>query len=100
VPEVESTEEPEPANIPRPMDENVPESASTRKKVISPIVDPVDQPSINELYEKEMAAEAANTPVTNSGAGFIVGEPAAPTTPPAESNDSASDMGNPANFAL
>jgi CheY-like chemotaxis protein len=91
----ESTEEPEPANIPRPMDENVAESASTRKKVIEPIVAANEQPNINELYEKEMAAEAANTPVANPGAGFIVGEPAAPAA-----STGIKDPADPTSFAL
>lgn len=89
----EPTEEPLPANIPRPMDENVAESASTRKKVIEPISDPTATPNINELYEKEMAAEAANTPIANPSTGTVIGSPEQPET-------AASDPQNPASFAL
>ena len=46
---------------------NVPEPAGVRKKVIQPINDPTSaQPNIYELYEKEMAEEAASSPVINS----------------------------------
>lgn len=42
------------------------EPASARKKVIEPLNDPtMQQPNINELYEQEMAKEAANSPVVN-----------------------------------
>ncbi len=49
-----------------------PEPASARKKVISPISDPNQGPNIYELYEKEMADEAASTPVVNPSAGASV----------------------------
>lgn len=86
-------EEPQPANIPRPMDENVPDAPSARKKVIEPISDPTATPNINELYEKEMAAEAANTPVANPATGAVIGTPE-------QSEPAASDPQNPASFAL
>ena len=98
VPVAESTESPEPANIPRPMDENVAESASTRKKVIEPIAGLTEQPNINELYEKEMAAEAANVPVSNPPTGAILGGATAAVTPPAA--EEPKDPNNPASFAL
>ncbi|MBP7820673.1 response regulator [Candidatus Saccharibacteria bacterium] len=60
----------DPSVIPPASDPNIAESASTRKKVISPISDPsVKAPSINELYEKELAAENAFSPVENPTAG-------------------------------
>ncbi len=71
--------EPQAANIPRTMDENVPDAPSARKKVIEPINDPTGQPNINELYEKEMAEEAANTPVVNPNVGAVV-DSAAPVS--------------------
>ncbi len=86
-------EEPQPANIPRPMDENVPDAPSARKKVIEPISDPTATPNINELYEKEMAAEAANTPVANPTTGAVIGTPE-------QSEQATSDPQNPASFAL
>lgn len=76
--------EPQPANIPRPLDASEPEPASVRKKVIAPISDPAEQPNINALYEKEMAEEAANTAVANPTVGGVVaaaGSEAAPTPP-------------------
>jgi CheY-like chemotaxis protein len=45
------------------------EPASARKKVINPITDASSAPSINELYQKELAKEAENEPVINPGAG-------------------------------
>jgi hypothetical protein len=82
------------------MDENVAESASTRKKVIEPISTPSDEPSINELYEKEMAAEAANVAVANPPTGAILGgAPAAAPEAPAVAED-PKDPNNPASFAL
>jgi CheY-like chemotaxis protein len=89
----QDSEEPLPANIPRPMDTNVAESASTRKKVIEPIGSPTDQPNINDLYEKEMAAEAANVPVANPPTGAILGavdtvvQPAVPVEEPKDPNN-------------
>ena len=60
----------DPSVIPPAPDPNVAESASTRKKVISPISDPnAKAPSINELYEKELAEENAYSPVENPTAG-------------------------------
>lgn len=75
-------EQPQPANIPRPMDTNMPEAASTRKKVIAPINDPAEQPNINELYEKEMAQEAATSAVINPNIGGVVGGTDAAAAPP------------------
>lgn len=47
-----------------------PEPASARKKVIAPInPEGFSGPNIYELYEKEMAQEAANSPVINPSAG-------------------------------
>lgn len=91
-------EEPLPANIPRPMDENVAESASVRKKVIEPISDPTTTPNINALYEKEMAAEAANTAIANPGTGAVIGGTAAAAEPAA--TEEPTDPNNAANFAL
>lgn len=49
------------------------EPASARKKVISPINDPSNMaPNIYELYEKEIAEEAANSPIVNPSAGTSV----------------------------
>jgi hypothetical protein len=73
-------------------DDSNPEPASARKKIISPINDPSSAaPSINELYEKEMAKEAAGSPIVNPSAGAtldapvsnnpIVGNPIDNTTP-------------------
>jgi hypothetical protein len=45
------------------------EPASARKKVINPITDASSAPSINELYQKELAKEAENEPVVNPSAG-------------------------------
>ncbi|MFO0882247.1 MAG: response regulator [Candidatus Saccharimonadales bacterium] len=64
-----------------PVQTDVPEPASARKKVISPINDPTQAPNIYELYEKEMAAEAANTPVETATAGTEV-EATTPDTNP------------------
>lgn len=61
-----------------------PEPASARKKVIAPINNPNDTPNIYELYEKEMAVEAANTPVVNPGAGATLAS--VPDTNPITTN--------------
>jgi len=56
------------ANVPPVMPETNEElePASARKKIIQPISDPTSpQPNINELYEQEMAREAANSPIAN-----------------------------------
>jgi len=66
----------DPSIIPPAPDPNVAESASTRKKIISPISDPsVKAPSINELYEKELAEENAFSPVENPTAGANIATP-------------------------
>ncbi len=57
-------------------DASNPEPASARKKVISPLNDPTTSgPNINELYEQEMAKEAADSPVINPGAGATLDAP-------------------------
>ena len=58
-------EEPADPSVPPVIDDSDnPEPAGVRKKIIQPINDPsAAQPNIYELYEKEMAQEAANSPV-------------------------------------
>lgn len=76
----------DPSVIPPAPDPNVAESASTRKKIISPISDPsVKAPSINELYEKELAEENAFAPVENPSAGANI------ATEQPQSNDSTTN---------
>lgn len=71
---------PDPTVIPPAADsKNIDEPASTRKKVINPINGGIDNaPSITELYEKELAAEAKDQPVVNPGAGSSVETQSAP----------------------
>ncbi len=97
----QDSEEPQPANIPRPMDTNVAESASTRKKVIEPISNTTEQPSINDLYEKEMATEAANVPVANPPTGAVLGGVSTEDeTPPVTPEEEPKDPNNAATYAL
>lgn len=63
---------------------DVPELASARKKIIAPIHETEEAPNIYQLYEKEMAAEAANSQAPEE-TGPIV---ATPTNPIAEGADS------------
>ncbi len=55
------------SSVPSTMDntDGIPDMASTRKKVIAPIHNPEEAPSIYQLYEKEMAEEAASTATAN-----------------------------------
>ena len=55
--------------------QNISEPASTRKKVINPIGSIDNAPNINELYEKELAAETKDQPVVNPGAGANIESP-------------------------
>ena len=55
------------------------EPASARKKVIQPLNDVTGQPNINELYEQEMAQEAANSPIAN--AQFVAAPAQLPDNP-------------------
>jgi CheY-like chemotaxis protein len=64
-----------------PVNTSSPEPASARKKIISPINgDGLSTPDIHALYEKELAKEAADSPVTNPGSGQVVNAPEAPNS--------------------
>lgn len=68
------------------------EPPSARKKVIEPPKNNTEEPSINELYEKEMAEESANSPVSNPNTGSVVG---APTNNNPITNDSTTPEATP-----
>lgn len=61
-----------------------PESPSHAKKVIQPVSDPTAGPDLNELLQKEAAAEAANTPGATIPAPAEPVEPVPAPTPPAD----------------
>lgn len=64
-----------------PVNTSSPEPASARKKIISPINgDGLSTPDIHALYEKELAKEAADSPVTNPGSGQVVNAPETPSS--------------------
>lgn len=68
--EASKNNNPDPTVIPPAAgSQNINEPASTRKKVINPIGSIDNAPNINELYEKELAAENKDQPVVNPGAG-------------------------------
>jgi CheY-like chemotaxis protein len=69
---VEATMEPAPA----------PAAPSNGQKVIEPLEEQTNKPDIHDLFEKEMAAEAAQVPVQNPGAGSVLS-----TSPPQDPND-------------
>lgn len=65
----------DPTIIPSASRAGVTESASSRKKVISPINGITSAPNINDLYEKELASEQADSAVLNPSAGVNIDAP-------------------------
>lgn len=66
---------PDPTVIPSATGTEATESASSRKKIISPINGIASTPNINDLYEKELAAEQADSAVLNPSAGVNINAP-------------------------